>query len=782
MSTLDTYLDRSKPLPEPLASSQEIRDRASTFVANIFRARSPGEAQRALTHLKRVLHGSKPASHEIAAWRCMVLKPGRTGFTGNEDFEVQEGSDDDRENWAGGRVLKVMQAEAVIDAVVIVSRWYGGTMLGPVRFMHIETCAREVCRAFRLQDEIEDHIATLQTLDDLLSDLRAQLSRLKTSSSQTEGSISLHPENDSPELIIRASRTLHPSSGLILSFHISPHLRCLMPFKRPASPTGQPLSSSSSRSHTPIQRSTSKRPRLSAPIKSVLKGVKIHILQAKLNDSDIAELFTLVGKCGARLCPNVYEADVIVTGITMRKRLERHIDWDTAKSKSIVTPAWLRETARRNMRMPCEEYSAVRDLQPTTLANCPSTDDDDNLSNSTLSRSSSPQSIKTTQQSSSVASFSSIPANLLPPEPPPTPHESLDSRASFACLRASPLTCVNQELCEQLDVMRRTRELEGEDRSSLSYRRAVSIEEYIEKGSISEVQTTLNSPRFHALTAFSSIYGIGPVTARSLYALNLRTIEDLEKYYEVDIPSSKHITDVHDAEHAGNSIHQGTVMSTEDDNKDLMNESWIKIALGLRHDLSIKIPRAEVEEIHRVIMAELEHVQPGCVSTIVGGYRRGKLESNDVDIVFTHPETEKVQHLCKRLMTHLHKKGLVTHVMHLSSFHEHNALRTTHWDSLEKALTVFVLPSSQSDLRLRRRVDFIFAHPQTYWTAVVGWTGSTMFERDLRLWAKKRGLKFDSSGITRRRDSKLIYPRTEKEVFDILGLPWIEPTMRNADV
>jgi len=30
---------------------------------------------------------------------------------------------DDGESWAGGKVLKVMQSMAVIDAVVIVSRW-----------------------------------------------------------------------------------------------------------------------------------------------------------------------------------------------------------------------------------------------------------------------------------------------------------------------------------------------------------------------------------------------------------------------------------------------------------------------------------------------------------------------------------------------------------------------------------------------------------------------------------------------------------------------------------
>jgi len=42
-------------------------------------------------------------------------------------------------------------------------------------------------------------------------------------------------------------------------------------------------------------------------------------------------------------------------------------------------------------------------------------------------------------------------------------------------------------------------------------------------------------------------------------------------------------------------------------------------------------------------------------------------------------------------------------------------------------------------------------------------------------------LKFDSTGITRRRDSQLFYPQSEKEVFDIIGLPWVDPTLRNTD-
>lgn len=33
----------------------------------------------------------------------------------------------------------------------------------------------------------------------------------------------------------------------------------------------------------------------------------------------------------------------------------------------------------------------------------------------------------------------------------------------------------------------------------------------------------------------------------------------------------------------------------------------------------VRVPRDEVEEMNRVVMAELNALEPGCVSTIVGG-------------------------------------------------------------------------------------------------------------------------------------------------------------------
>jgi hypothetical protein len=51
-------------------------------------------------------------------------------------------------------------------------------MLGPVRFTHIETCVREVCRDFKVTDEMEDTVRTLRTLDTDLAKQRATLAAL----------------------------------------------------------------------------------------------------------------------------------------------------------------------------------------------------------------------------------------------------------------------------------------------------------------------------------------------------------------------------------------------------------------------------------------------------------------------------------------------------------------------------------------------------------------------------------------------------------------------------
>ncbi|KAI4896857.1 hypothetical protein NFI96_016909, partial [Prochilodus magdalenae] len=52
--------------------------------------------------------------------------------------------EDDGETAAGGRLLHLLQILDVRNVLVVVSRWYGGILLGPDRFKHINNCARNI--------------------------------------------------------------------------------------------------------------------------------------------------------------------------------------------------------------------------------------------------------------------------------------------------------------------------------------------------------------------------------------------------------------------------------------------------------------------------------------------------------------------------------------------------------------------------------------------------------------------------------------------------------------
>jgi hypothetical protein len=124
--SLDSFITASSTRPSPtlLASSQEIRDRASLFVAHLFRACSLNDARAAQQYAARLHKSSTKPSHAMYAWRAMVLRPGRTGLDGEEDFTLEEGKEDDGEKWGGERILRVMKEEGMLDAVIVVLRWY----------------------------------------------------------------------------------------------------------------------------------------------------------------------------------------------------------------------------------------------------------------------------------------------------------------------------------------------------------------------------------------------------------------------------------------------------------------------------------------------------------------------------------------------------------------------------------------------------------------------------------------------------------------------------------
>jgi hypothetical protein len=64
---------------------------------------------------------------------------------------------------------------------------------------------------------------------------------------------------------------------------------------------------------------------------------KVYIVDAKINEDTALELHSLLetrSHWGLEQCANVADADIIITKITMRKRLERHVSWMVAVSYS----------------------------------------------------------------------------------------------------------------------------------------------------------------------------------------------------------------------------------------------------------------------------------------------------------------------------------------------------------------------------------------------------------------------------------------------------------------
>ncbi len=61
---------------------------------------------------------------------------------------LKQDYDDDGESAAGGRLLKLLMLVGAQNVVVVVSRWFGGVLLGPSRFTHINNAARQLLDEF----------------------------------------------------------------------------------------------------------------------------------------------------------------------------------------------------------------------------------------------------------------------------------------------------------------------------------------------------------------------------------------------------------------------------------------------------------------------------------------------------------------------------------------------------------------------------------------------------------------------------------------------------------
>ncbi|RGP64360.1 DNA polymerase iv [Fusarium sporotrichioides] len=285
-----------------------------------------------------------------------------------------------------------------------------------------------------------------------------------------------------------------------------------------------------------------------------------------------------------------------------------------------------------------------------------------------------------------------------------------------------------------------------------------------ETGESAEVREANADPKTSVLKVFYNIWGVGAATSREFYQKGWRDLDDLVEYGWNTLSRSQ------------------------------------QIGVKYYNEFLLSIPQEEVSSIGATILKHARRIDPGFEMVIVGGHRRGKQNSGDVDVVLSHRDESKTLRVISKIVVILEQAHLVTHTLVLSTHNSERGQRPVSWkgqtssssgfDSLDKALVVWKGPSQED--APHRRVDIIISPWKTVGCAVLGWSGGTTFQRGLRQYCKYvKGYKFDSSGIRHRADGRWVdlegtsadnaapdMETAERRVFGGLGLPWRPPEAR----
>ncbi|KAF2248415.1 Nucleotidyltransferase [Trematosphaeria pertusa] len=388
---------------------------------------------------------------------------------------------------------------------------------------------------------------------------------------------------------------------------------------------------------------------------------------------------------------------------------------------------------------------------------------------------------------------------------PPLP-DWVKKGIKYACQRFTPANGPNEDFIEQLKKIRTARTLIDDEIGVRAYstiiasiaayphklthpreiallpgcdeKTAVLFVEWKNTGKIQAVEDFENDEAMKVLREFYNIWGVGAKTARNFYYNNHWTeLDDIIEFGWSDLDRVQ------------------------------------QIGLKYYDEFLVPIPRAEVEQIAEVARQHAVKLRDERITvTIVGGYRRGKQASGDVDMIVSHPQLEATAGLIKDIVESLEDAEWITHTLTLSLNNTNRGqntlqFRTTKasgagYDTLDKALVVWQdprWPTREQDLaanskaknpNIHRRVDIIIAPWRTVGCAVMGWSGGTTFQRDLRRYAKHiKGWKFDSSGIRSRSTGEVVQLEgpngvngtpedAERKVFEGLGLEYIPPEYR----
>uniref|UniRef100_A0A3P8S8J3 DNA nucleotidylexotransferase n=1 Tax=Amphiprion percula TaxID=161767 RepID=A0A3P8S8J3_AMPPE len=366
----------------------------------------------------------------------------------------------------------------------------------------------------------------------------------------------------------------------------------------------------------------------------------------------------------------------------------------------------------------------------------------------------------------------------------PTPVATV---SQYACQRQTTTENNNKIFTDAFEVLAESYEFNEMEGPCLAFRRAASVlkslpwavqclgatedlpclgehskavmEEILQYGRSFEVEKILSDERYQTLKLFTSVFGVGPKTGEKWYRRGLRSFSDIL---------------------AEPSIHLNRMQQS-----------------GFLHygDISRAVSKAEAQALGNIIDEAVHVITTDAILALTGGFRRGKEFGHDVDFIVTTPELGKEGHLLTSLIDQLEQQGILLFCEHQTSTFDMSKLPSHRFEAMDhfaKCFLILRLENSQVVGGLHDaeeggrswravRVDLVSPPIDRYAFALLGWTGSRQFERDLRRFARmERRMLLDNHALFDKTKKEFLAATTEKDIFAHLGLEYIEPWQRNA--
>jgi len=256
------------------------------------------------------------------------------------------------------------------------------------------------------------------------------------------------------------------------------------------------------------------------------------------------------------------------------------------------------------------------------------------------------------------------------------------------------------------------------------------IDEILETSTLKELNNMDTITKNNYLDNILLITGVGIVRAKKWLELGCKNIDDVKE-----------------------AISKGTIKTTH----------HIDLGIKYYYDFQEKIPRSEIDNIKILLNNIIKKINKKLIFEICGSYRRGASESGDVDILISHPDYSsniEEQKFLQKIVKEFTKIKFIT------------------GNLTSKGNTKFMGICKLENCKISRRIDIRVVDYNSFYTSLIYFTGSKNFNVIIRNKALEKNLSLNEYALTDLNDNSLKLLTSEKEIFEILNIPYLSPEER----